>query len=496
MSQGSLNDDSPVDAADEQLVAYLDGELPQEDVRSVELRLTNDPVYRRRLRDLQNGWEMLDELPLPSSSAMLLETTLRMAAVDGGQTSSAGKSKSILKSISKFAWTALLVLGCFGLGMFAVGVRNYLSYQRQLRDLPTAMHIDAYLHANDVAFMKLLQEMPEWQQATKIASQLGVWNFDLIEEVQSVKPKQRETLLHSLPMESQESIRAAWERFENMSADRKQVIEDSAEIVASQPDSDQLLQTMDQFAAWRQTLPIEQRDQLENGTAEQRKSVVRKALEDTTRQWTREQGRALTDDEIETIYASVRQLGRSRIEAAKKLLDPRAIAVLDSFGFEKQQFNTQFEATFLRRLFDPKYEGPGRREGEFGPPSFGPPPASPGAQGSPGALGSIGNVSSFVVLRNITESIRGPLRDDELYLLVADLPENLSVLIHDASGIPFLQEELLRSWAEESLRRMQWNRGGRTALDRYQARDSEERDTIDLLPADRLLRTLQSDARR
>jgi len=320
MSQGSLNDDSPVDAADEQLVAYLDGELPQEDVRSVELRLANDPVYRRRLRDLQNGWEMLDELPLPSSSAMLLETTLRMAAVDGGQTSSAGKSKSILKSISKFAWTALLVLGCFGLGMFAVGVRNYLSYQRQLRDLPTAMHIDAYLHANDVAFMKLLQEMPEWQQATKIASRLGVWNFDLIEEVQSVKPKQRETLLHSLPMESQESIRAAWERFENMSADRKQVIEDSAEIVASQPDSDQLLQTMDQFAAWRQTLPIEQRDQLENGTAEQRKSVVRKALEDTTRQWTREQGRALTDDEIETITRPFASWGVRASKPPKKCL--------------------------------------------------------------------------------------------------------------------------------------------------------------------------------
>ena len=41
----------------DELVAYLDGELPPEECRAVEERLANDDAYRQQLRDLDQAWE-------------------------------------------------------------------------------------------------------------------------------------------------------------------------------------------------------------------------------------------------------------------------------------------------------------------------------------------------------------------------------------------------------------------------------------------------------
>lgn len=483
MSQVNLHDDTPVDEADEELVAYLDGELLPEEVRTIEQRLANDSTLRNRLRELQNGWEMLDELPLASSSNTLLETTLRMAAIDGDKSLHAATNPSAWQRYSPLIWLVMATAACFVLGIAAVQARDYWHYHKQLRDLPNALHLDVYLHASDLELMMLLEEMPEWQQATQIADRLGVWNFDLVNQVQSARTKKRESLLPSLPIEAQETIRQAWERYENISDERKAAILQSAEVVAKHEDSQALLNTMDRFAAWQQTLPVEKRDQLTTGSIEERKEFIRTTLEETTRQWTRDRGRALTSDEVEVVYLAVREIARLRVDQLRNTATPEVKVTLDAVGFGRTAMEPQIEASFLRRMFDPKYSGPGRREGDSSPPPFVP------------QMGS-SSTSIFSVLRTAAEGIRAPLRDDELYMLHSVLPDNLSDFINAAVGIPNLQEELLRSWAEESLRRTQWNRTGQTALERYQSRAPEEREAIDLMPTDRLLRSLQSENRR
>ncbi|MCS7271415.1 MAG: hypothetical protein NZ703_10045, partial [Gemmataceae bacterium] len=42
------DDADPLDPLDEELVAYLDGELPEEQARQIEQRLAADPQLRRR----------------------------------------------------------------------------------------------------------------------------------------------------------------------------------------------------------------------------------------------------------------------------------------------------------------------------------------------------------------------------------------------------------------------------------------------------------------
>jgi hypothetical protein len=66
----------PVDPLEEELVAYLDGELPEEEARLIEQRLANDPDLRRRALLLKKTYDLLDYLPQPVVSENFTTRTL------------------------------------------------------------------------------------------------------------------------------------------------------------------------------------------------------------------------------------------------------------------------------------------------------------------------------------------------------------------------------------------------------------------------------------
>jgi len=71
----------PVDPLDEQLTAYLDGELPPEEARALEQRLARDVTVRERLRELAGAWDLLDNLPRSTVDENFAKTTVAMVAV-------------------------------------------------------------------------------------------------------------------------------------------------------------------------------------------------------------------------------------------------------------------------------------------------------------------------------------------------------------------------------------------------------------------------------
>ena len=67
------SDSSQIESLDEELVAYLDGQLDPESARQVEQRLASEETARRRLQQLAQSWDMLDQLPtLPKATALRL----------------------------------------------------------------------------------------------------------------------------------------------------------------------------------------------------------------------------------------------------------------------------------------------------------------------------------------------------------------------------------------------------------------------------------------
>src|SRR6185295_10566300 len=77
----SVLDPQPDPPPTDELVAYLDGELPPDDCRRVESRLATDDEYRQQLHELDRAWEALDALPANAVDDGFARTTIELACV-------------------------------------------------------------------------------------------------------------------------------------------------------------------------------------------------------------------------------------------------------------------------------------------------------------------------------------------------------------------------------------------------------------------------------
>ena len=69
---GTMNKSEPdptADAPDEELVAYLDGEVDETSAREIERRVATDPVTRTKIQSFKKTYDLLDYLPTPEPSA-------------------------------------------------------------------------------------------------------------------------------------------------------------------------------------------------------------------------------------------------------------------------------------------------------------------------------------------------------------------------------------------------------------------------------------------
>jgi len=500
-----LADDAPIDEVDEQLVAYLDGELQPDERSELEQRLGHDSNLRARLRTLQNGWDLLDDLPMATPSAILLESTIRMAAMTASKGEPSATSRPLKRVFeSKVFWLTLLSMLALGIGAGGARVRETIRFRAELAELPLAIHTDAYLHASDLSLMRTLMQMPQWQQAVSIADRFGEWDFRLHQQIDSATIQERQKLLQQLPIEHQQVVMQAWQQYEKLAPPDRRLVMETAERVAAQSDTENVLATMDRYARWRDSLAAAQRDLIASGDPETRMQAIEESLQRTVRQWTQQTSRLLTDNDIETIYHSLRHIARLRILAIDFTELPMAHYALRSYGSKDQMMEPRTEAFFLRRLFEAvepistenNSRPPNPLERDSGglisganrpgnePSRFGPPP---GLDFLAPALGS---------LRPVIDKMRGPLREDELWMIESVLGDEMTEFLAAASGIESLQEELLRSWADETLRRTASNRSGTTVSERYELLDPSRRDQLDLLPPDKMLESLRDDDRR
>src|SRR5262245_56721738 len=71
----------PADQFDEELVAYLDGELDSQAAQRLENLLATDERTRQRLNQMAVSWDLLDQLPRATVDDLFTRTTVEMVAV-------------------------------------------------------------------------------------------------------------------------------------------------------------------------------------------------------------------------------------------------------------------------------------------------------------------------------------------------------------------------------------------------------------------------------
>jgi anti-sigma factor RsiW len=94
----------------ENLVAYLDGELDEEASRDLEARLGRDTLARAEADALRRTWELLDYLPRPEPSPSFTHRTLERLSIQQPITTGVGGRRRWRRWLLGMSWAAAVLL--------------------------------------------------------------------------------------------------------------------------------------------------------------------------------------------------------------------------------------------------------------------------------------------------------------------------------------------------------------------------------------------------
>jgi len=145
------------------LVAYLDGELPEAHTRVISTKLTQSATARREVEILKKTWELLDFLPRPKAPPEFSERTISHIH----RLELEGHSWEPLVA-SWSAQAARVVVYVIAVGL-SLGVGYALTRwawpdptARMARDLTLAEHLDEYLEVGSFEFLSQLAASKEF----------------------------------------------------------------------------------------------------------------------------------------------------------------------------------------------------------------------------------------------------------------------------------------------------------------------------------------------
>ena len=239
----------------------------------------------------------------------------------------------------------------------------------------------------------------------------------------------------------------------------------TAAAVRSQPDSEPLLNTMQIYAIWSQSLTAEIRDAIESKEPVIRKTAIDDAIEQTQILISQRSILKLDDEVTELIYFALQQIVRHRVEQGMETTSNHLKRTRDRF----QESNDPYFSTVAAMVFTgPQRNGP--------------------------------NANTTNRRRSIwlgTGDRPAPITNIELSTLRLVIPDSaIEILDLITGGDPLLETVTLRAWSEEAARRHFpiKRREESTYLERYIATPTRERDFIDLLPPKEILSELSRDS--
>jgi anti-sigma factor RsiW len=150
----SLTEPSDID---EEIVAYLDGELDSETETRVVRRLSEDAEYRSRLGQLQQAWDLLDNLRRTEADDEFVQSTVAMVAVQAEAEAHTQKLKTVRRRNLRWLAVAAVALLSVATSFFVVHRRMTRDNRNLVRDLPIIEHVDDYRNIEDIRFLKQLE---------------------------------------------------------------------------------------------------------------------------------------------------------------------------------------------------------------------------------------------------------------------------------------------------------------------------------------------------
>lgn len=158
------------DKSKEKLIAYLDGELPDESAAHVEKSLVEDASVRRDVEQLTKTFDLLDLLPTSQASDGFAEKTLTAIRTQSSEPASDSTDEETRPERQQSDWSrrsiswgirlvAFVGLLCAATAGFNGSFReNSEPIDELLSKLPMIQRLDEYQEIGDVEFLKTLSE--------------------------------------------------------------------------------------------------------------------------------------------------------------------------------------------------------------------------------------------------------------------------------------------------------------------------------------------------
>ena len=153
-----MNDNPPNNPLplDEELVAYLDGELSAENAARIEALLASDPDVRRRLQSFERAWDLLDKLDTAPVGEPFTHTTLEMVAIAARQEAEQTQADAPRRRRRWLLLVAACLLASAAAGFLAFAMHN--PDRQLLRDLPLLEDLDEYRQVDSIEFLHKLRD--------------------------------------------------------------------------------------------------------------------------------------------------------------------------------------------------------------------------------------------------------------------------------------------------------------------------------------------------
>lgn len=232
----------------EELVAYLDGELPPAESEAIERRIASDPAARRELEGFDRVWNALDELPLQRVEDSFTKSTIEMTAQAAEREAAAltaalpvaKRRRSLAVGVGCTIAAAVAFLGAWGSA--ARPNRELVS------NLPVIEHFDELRAIKDLDFLTTLQ--------AEVGEELTVDNAELDSQVNDwgqtsqASYAQRTERVRKLSPDQQAVLASQTNRFAALAPEQRTKLVELERTIAADPKAKELRATVLGYHDW------------------------------------------------------------------------------------------------------------------------------------------------------------------------------------------------------------------------------------------------------
>jgi hypothetical protein len=277
-----MNNDQPQPdgpGLDEDLVAYLDGELDDATSKRLEERLANDESARQRLRALAVSWDLLDHLPRSATDESFTRTTVELIAVEARKDVEA--EQAAIPTRKRRRWIGGIIAGLAAamIGFVAVIVAWPDENERLLRDLPIVQNFELYDVTPEIDGIKFLQDLESKElfvgDAAENVSPAGTETSADGSPAREVLAARRAEV-ESLSADEKNDLRKLYERFRTLPKEEQERLRAFDVALRAEMDEARLRAVLASYHNWLPTLsPLERANLLKMSKDDAIKEIQR-----------------------------------------------------------------------------------------------------------------------------------------------------------------------------------------------------------------------------